>query len=216
MRSTPKRRQAGRWGPARAGKAARRSRSVLKSTSGSESLENTAKRAKFFCEIMPYQLFKIRANDDGSETEQLNGFLRAHRILAVRNEWVAAGEDSFWAFCIDYLEPGRGKSALGGGSAQRIDYKEVLKPEEFEVFARLRHLRKDTAEKEGIPVFAIFSNEQSAEMSRRGCQTDADLREIGCDIHPIPVEPTTRRRVATTYVSRGFQPTEAQDHFLVA
>ncbi len=37
MRSTPKRRQAGRWGPTVVGKAARRSRSVLKFTSASES-----------------------------------------------------------------------------------------------------------------------------------------------------------------------------------
>jgi len=32
----------------------------------------------------------------------------------------------------------------------KVDYKEVLKPEEFEVFSRLREWRKGVAEKEGV------------------------------------------------------------------
>ena len=43
------------------------------------------------------------------------------------------------------------------------DYKQVLKPEEFEVFSRLREWRKGVAEKEGVPVYVVFSNEQLAE-----------------------------------------------------
>jgi hypothetical protein len=41
-----------------------------------------------------------------------------------------------------------------------VDYREVLKPEEFEVFSRLREWRKAVAEKEGIPVYAVLTNGQ--------------------------------------------------------
>ena len=37
-----------------------------------------------------------------------------------------------------------------------MDYKEVLKPEEFEVFRRLRDWRKATADKEGVPVYVVL------------------------------------------------------------
>lgn len=126
---------------------------------------------------MPFAFFKIRANDDGESAEHLNRFLRSHRVLAVRNEWVSEGEDSFWAFCIDYLEGSLSKSSAGQGRS-RVDYKELLPPEQFEVFARLRELRKEMAEREGVPVFNLFTNEQLAEMVKRGCRTRSALEKI--------------------------------------
>ena len=38
----------------------------------------------------------------------------------------------------------------------------MLKPEEFEVFSRLREWRKAAAEKEGVPVYTVLTNEQLA------------------------------------------------------
>jgi hypothetical protein len=46
---------------------------------------------------------------------EMNAFLRSHRVLAVKKEFVPDGENSFWAFCVEYLESaaplrlGRGK-----------------------------------------------------------------------------------------------------------
>jgi superfamily II DNA helicase RecQ len=98
-----------------------------------------------------------------------------------RNEWVAAGEDSFQAFCVDYLEGAKG-SAPGdrntGAGGRRIDYREILPPEQFALFARLRDVRKEIAEADGVPVFTVFTNEQLAEIVKRGCRTVPDLRRI--------------------------------------
>jgi superfamily II DNA helicase RecQ len=46
------------------------------------------------------------------------------------------------------------------------------------VFARIRTLRKELAEGEGVPPYALFTNEQLAEMVQRRVQTAAALREI--------------------------------------
>jgi superfamily II DNA helicase RecQ len=59
-----------------------------------------------------------------------------------------------------------------------VDYKEVLKPEEFEVFSRLRDWRKGVAEKDSVPVYVVFTNEQLAEMVKRRVSTKAALKEI--------------------------------------
>jgi len=45
-----------------------------------------------------------------------------------------------------------------------VDYKEVLNEVDFAVFARLRELRKTLAEKEAVPPYAVFTNEQLAAM----------------------------------------------------
>lgn len=129
---------------------------------------------------MPYAFFKVRAHDEGAESERLNAFLRSHRVLAVRNEWVAAAENSFWALCVDFHE-GFAPSAGSGeraASPRRIDYKEVLPEDQFAVFVKLRELRKRIAEDEGVPVFTVFTNEQLAEMVKRECRTATDLRKI--------------------------------------
>jgi hypothetical protein len=45
-----------------------------------------------------------------------------------------------------------------------VDYKEVMNEADFAVFSRLRDLRKVIAEKEAVPAYAIFTNEQLAAM----------------------------------------------------
>jgi hypothetical protein len=53
--------------------------------------------------------------------------------------------------------------ALPPGGRPKIDYKDVLKPEEFEVFSRLRDWRKSVAEKEAVPGYTVLTNEQLAQ-----------------------------------------------------
>ncbi len=83
---------------------------------------------------MPFEFIQIPANGQGSAKEELNKLLRGGRIASVRKEFVANGEDSFWAFCIEFLYRalGAGKS---GRSAPRVDYREVLSEADRTVFA---------------------------------------------------------------------------------
>jgi len=107
----------------------------------------------------------------------MNAFLRGHRVLAVKKEFVADGENSFWTFCVEYLD-GVGAGALLPGGRPKVDYKEVLKPEEFEVFSRLRDWRKSVAEREGVPVYTVLTNEQLAQMVQKQVKSKAGLKEI--------------------------------------
>ena len=114
---------------------------------------------------MPFEFIQIPANGQGSAKEELNKLLRNGRIASVKKEFVSNGEDSFWAFCIEFLDGPLGVMDKGRGSAgPKIDYKEVLNAADFVVFARLRDLRKAVSEKEAIPAYSIFTNEQLAAM----------------------------------------------------
>ena len=47
---------------------------------------------------MPFEFIQIPANGQGNAKDALNKLLQAGRIASVRKEFVANGEDSFWAF----------------------------------------------------------------------------------------------------------------------
>jgi superfamily II DNA helicase RecQ len=127
---------------------------------------------------MPFEFIQIPANGQGSAKEELNKLLRNGRIASVRKEFVSHGEDSFWAFCVEYLDGpvGAGQGRAAGGP--KIDYKEVLNAEDFVVFSRLRELRKAIAEKEAIPAYSVFTNEQLAAMVTGRVASLAAMGEI--------------------------------------
>jgi superfamily II DNA helicase RecQ len=132
---------------------------------------------------MAFHIFTVSIQDDGRALAQLNAFLRSHKVLSVDRRWVEQGASSFWSFCIDYLEgaPSDGGGYRGGrgpGGAAKVDYRETLKPEDFAVFARLRDLRKQIAQAEGVPVYTIFTNEQLAQMVQARATTKAALEKI--------------------------------------
>ena len=63
---------------------------------------------------------------------------------------------SMLIFCrmIRGLAPSHGAP---GRSERRVDYREVLSAEQFEVFSKLREVRKEVAEREAVAVYAIFT-----------------------------------------------------------
>lgn len=127
---------------------------------------------------MQLKLFIVPVKNISVSEGEMNGFLRAHRVLAVRKEFVSDGENSFWSFCVEYLESGSAGTTPPEGKLPKVDYKEVLKPAEFEVFSRLRDWRKAEAEKESVPVYVVFTNEQLAEMVKKRVSTKAALQAI--------------------------------------
>ena len=56
---------------------------------------------------VPYRFFLIPVRQIGLAEEEMNRFLRSHRVLNVDRRWVDQGSESFWSFCVDYLETGQ-------------------------------------------------------------------------------------------------------------
>jgi hypothetical protein len=130
---------------------------------------------------MKLKFFTIPAVSPEAAEADLNRFLGAHRVSHVERHFTADGAASFWAICVTWVEAGEGPGASlapDGARRGRIDYREVLEADEFALYDRLRTLRKQTAEAEGLPPFAVFTNEQLADMVRRRAATLADLGRI--------------------------------------
>jgi superfamily II DNA helicase RecQ len=62
------------------------------------------------------------------------------------------------------VEYGADNKNQAPASSQRVDYREILNEQEYALFDKLRQLRKEVAEKQGIPVYAIFTNDHLASM----------------------------------------------------
>jgi hypothetical protein len=90
---------------------------------------------------MPFAFFTVPVRDSNAAVEDLNRLMASRRILSVDRRWVDVGPDSFWSICVDYLDGSQPKSSTAQLRG-KVDYKEILKPEEFALFAKLRDWRK--------------------------------------------------------------------------
>lgn len=109
---------------------------------------------------MQFKIFNIPIDSsDNIVLEEMNAFLRSHRILEIDRQFVKMEHGGLWTYSISYVETlhANGENKI---SKPKIDYREVLPPHQFAVFAELRKIRKDMADAEGIPAFAIFTNEE--------------------------------------------------------
>jgi superfamily II DNA helicase RecQ len=115
---------------------------------------------------MSYTFFHIRAIDPQADAQRLNAFLGGHVVLQVDRHFVANGENSFWSVCVCTAQAGDEAKEPKSRKQRGVDYREILSPEHFAVYARLRTLRNTLAEQQSTPPYAIFTNEQLAAMAQ--------------------------------------------------
>lgn len=138
---------------------------------------------------LQYHFFSIPALHPQQAQDELNRFCAAHRVVTVERQFIAAGTDSHWALCVavasgpgklpDALKAAERRTGTGdAGAGARVDYKQVLGEADFALYAELRQWRKTAAEQAGVPVYAVFTNEQLAETVTRGVGTLAELGAI--------------------------------------
>jgi len=81
--------------------------------------------------------FRLPIQQSAWAEDQLNRFLRENRILAVNREWVAMGENSFWAVWIEYLEvPFRAGSSRSTTQTTLLGSDQDLQPEHIHHFKK--------------------------------------------------------------------------------
>lgn len=142
------------------------------------NVNTPAKRVEF--RSMQIRIFSVPIDDAEVANEELNAFLRSHRIVDIQQEFVASGR---WTFCVRYLDSTvlptpECKRKSSWDSSKRIDYKEVLSEKEFEIFSKLRMARKQIAGEEALPAFAIFTDAELGAMSKEDALTCASMKQI--------------------------------------
>ncbi|MEQ8706058.1 MAG: HRDC domain-containing protein [Phaeodactylibacter sp.] len=125
---------------------------------------------------MQIKVFSVPVVGGESANEEMNAFLRGHKILQVEQQLVSGPADTYWSFCIRYIQGG----ALAGkrGKRSRKDYKSELPPEVFERFSILRKIRKQIAEEDSVPAFAVFTDKQLSALSKMEELSDAAMQSV--------------------------------------
>jgi len=124
-----------------------------------------------------YKFFTIPITHPNDSEQELNTFIGSHRVLVVQREFVSNGENSFWALAVEYLASSQDTSRQNNRK-KTVDYREVLSTEDFALFSKLREWRKEVAEKEAVPVYTIFTNEQLAKIACNRVTGPKELQEI--------------------------------------
>lgn len=124
---------------------------------------------------MKHKFFTIMANDTVASESELNAFCDQHRVTGIDKQFVTDGANSFWSICVTWVEK---QAILEGKHKSRIDYKEILNDDDFSMYSQLRELRKQLADREGMPAYHIFTNEQLANIVRQRITTKTDMLNL--------------------------------------
>ena len=121
---------------------------------------------------MQIATFLVPFADGGGALDEMNAFLRSHRILKVDKAFSESG----WSFCVEWLE---GEATASGWKKKpRIDWREKLEPEVFERFAKLRERRKALALEDGVPPYMVMTDAQMADAAKPESLTMDALKRI--------------------------------------
>ena len=124
---------------------------------------------------MQFRFFTIPIFEAEEAETALNAFLGTQRVMHVDRQLIQDGRNSAWAVCVGYQN---GASQTAKDKRGKLDYRTILTDPEFAVFSRMRALRKQLADKEGIPAYAVLTNEQLAAIVQRRADTVQAIRDI--------------------------------------
>ena len=127
---------------------------------------------------MKLKFFWVPAIDSACAEAELNRFLSSSRVIHLENAFYS-GTPTGWSVCVHYdpsAPPQR--SAKEKSSNRKIDYREELDEETFQIFAALRKWRKAMAGDDGVPLYTVATNEQLASIAQRRVRTATELQQI--------------------------------------
>jgi superfamily II DNA helicase RecQ len=105
----------------------------------------------------------------GFDEEILNRFVINKRIISCRSEFFQDSDDTFWTVFLEYdplLERTGDKATLSLNEPQKL------------LCERLKAWRKETAEKNGVPVFIIATNRELVDVTRQAPVSLEALKQI--------------------------------------
>jgi superfamily II DNA helicase RecQ len=106
------------------------------------------------------KIITVPISDNGTMQAELNKFLSVNRVLEVEQHFFQNGNGGCWSFCIRYMP--QVQNGIVNGSKEKVDYKQILSEKEFAIFSYLRVIRKQLADEDSIPAYAVFTDEELA------------------------------------------------------
>lgn len=128
---------------------------------------------------MQLKIFTIPIIDGEERNEEMNRFLRGHRVVTIDKQFCMVGDLACWAFCVTYVDgPVTVSPAKAGEQREKVDYREVLDATTFATFSRLREIRKALASEDAVPAYAVFTDAELAEISKLQQIDEKNIKKI--------------------------------------
>ncbi len=130
---------------------------------------------------MQFKSFVVPLFGNDSDEDEFNLFLRQHRVISVNRDLIEHNGSRCWIFLVEYLNSDSDSSVDSFSDSKkkgRVDYKKILNPDDFDIFSKLREVRKKIAEEKGIPVYAVLTNDQLSDVVTKRITTKSALKEI--------------------------------------
>lgn len=135
---------------------------------------------------MQYKIYTLPIIASETEQEEMNHFIRSHKVADVCKQLVVADGQAYWSFCITYLLTSQLSTDFSDQSRkQKVDYRLVLDEESFARFTIMRKVRKAMAEEQAIPPYAIFTDAEMAEVAKLSSLTPQTLKEYADHLMPL-------------------------------
>lgn len=115
---------------------------------------------------MQIKIYTIPLFGNEDAVEEMNKFLRGNKVVDITKSLVQQGDVAYWSFCVTYLLGAPPKMQQPNERKEKTDYKQILGEAEFARFALLRTIRKQLAEADAVPAFAVFTDAELAEMAK--------------------------------------------------
>lgn len=106
--------------------------------------------------------------------EEMNTFLRSKKILEIDKQLVVLEKTAFWSFCIAYLEDGN----QGYKERNKTDYRQELGEAGFQRFSRMREIRRQLAQDESLPAYAIFTDDELSNLAKIEDLSMANMKNV--------------------------------------
>ncbi|MBX7243579.1 MAG: HRDC domain-containing protein [Bacteroidia bacterium] len=114
---------------------------------------------------MQFKHFSIPVSNAEPFEEELNRFLRSHKVLGVESSVINDKNGAYWAYCIKYIEKAL-NTYNGDSMVIKKDYRTILDEDTFQKFSKLREIRKQFATEDAIPAYAVFTDEELAGLAK--------------------------------------------------
>ena len=125
---------------------------------------------------MQVKTFKIVVGDTEAEN-QLNAFLRGHRVLSLRHHFVAQEGEAYWVAWVQYV-PSKKSDSRPNRSDGEDPYRESLSEADYAVYARICDWRREEARDQDVPAYAILTNRMVAALAVERPKSKAALAKI--------------------------------------
>lgn len=123
---------------------------------------------------MQVKIISVPAFGGEAFNDELNAFLRSKKVIEIDQQLVSSSGGAYWTFVIHYTED----YSPYPKSKDKVDYREILDEVAFQRFSALRKIRKQLSNEEGLPAFAIFTDEELAEMAKVEVLTTEAMKKI--------------------------------------